>query len=181
MIPRSFSSEGFVLARRNYGETDRILVVYSKDKGKVPLIAKGVRRTGSRKRGHLEIFSKIRFQATSGPGVGIMTEVDTIDDFRKVRKSIKKISLAYYFVEVLGKAVHEGDANIEVYNLVSGFMERLKEASKLRELRLEFVTDLLKTLGYWPKGKCLPFPDEKLEEVLERQIFSERVGKKMIQ
>lgn len=181
MIPHSYSAEGFVLARRNFGEADRILTVYSKEKGKVSLLAKGIRRPGSRKRGHLEMFSKIRFQAATGKGLGIMTEVETVDDFEVIRGSIKKISLAYYFMEVLGKAVHEGEANPELYDLLADSMESLKTAKKLKEHRLEYITNLLKILGYWPKNMKLPLPDEKLEEILERQIYSQRVGKIMLE
>lgn len=180
MIPRSFSSEGFVLARRDFGEADRIIDVYSKEKGKISLIAKGVRRPKSRKRGHLEIFSKVKFQAASGRGMDIMTEVETIDDYGAVRKSMKKISLAYYFMEVAGKITHEGGESAGVYYLLSDSMEELKSALKLKALRIDFVVKLLKLLGFWPKDKDLPFPDEKLEEVLERQIYSKRVGKEML-
>jgi len=62
-----------------------------------------------------------------------------------------------------------------------GSMEKLKTAKKLKELRMEFVVNLLKLLGYWPKDMKLPLPDEKLEEVLERQIYSIRVGKIMLE
>jgi DNA repair protein RecO (recombination protein O) len=181
MIPRSYTSEGIVLRRTNFGEADRLLDVYSEDKGKITLLAKGIRRPSSRKRGHLEIFTRIRFQATSGKGLGIMTEVETIDDYESIRQSIKKISLAYYFMEVLGRVIHEGEENSEVYTLLIGNMEKLKTAKKLKELRLEFVVGLLKLLGFWPKEMKLPLPDEKLEEVLERQIYSKRVGKIMLE
>jgi DNA repair protein RecO (recombination protein O) len=180
MVPHSYVSEGFILARRNFKEADRILDIYSKDKGKTSLIAKGIRRPGSRKRGHLEIFSKIKFQAVSGKGMGIMTEAETIDDYGLLRKSIKKVTLAYYFVEVLSKATHEGEGNAELYNFISDLFEKLKTAIKLKDLRLEFVSQLLKILGYWPKDKKILSPDEKLDEVLERQIYSKRVGKLML-
>lgn len=180
MIPHGFTSEGFVMMRRNFSEADRIIDLYTRDKGKMSIIAKGVRRPGSRKRGHLEIFSKVRFQAVNGKGLGIMTEVETINDYKSIRKSIKKVALAYYFMEVLGKAVHEGEGNTEIYDFLSDKMDELTTAKKLKVLRLEFVTNLLKLLGYWPRDMKLDSPDEKLEEVLERQIYSKRVGKIML-
>lgn len=166
--------------RRNFSEADRIIDLYTRDRGKMSVIAKGVRRPGSRKRGHLEIFSKVRFQAVNGKGLGIMTEVETIDDYKSIRKSIKKVALAYYFMEVLGKAVREGEGNTEIYDFLSDKMDELTTAKKLKVLRLEFVTNLLKLLGYWPRDMKLDSPDEKLEEVLERQIYSQRVGKIML-
>lgn len=180
MIPHSYTSEGFVLSRRDFGEADRLIDIYSKEKGKISLIAKGVRRPKSRKRGHLEIFAKIRFQTTIGAGMGIMTEAETVDDYTEIRSSMKKISLAYYFMEVAGKITHEGGESAGVFYLLSDFMNDLKTATRLKELRVNFVTKLLKQLGFWPKDKDLPFPDEKLEEILERQIHSIRVGKIML-
>ena len=94
MIPRSYVSEGFVLARRNFKEADRILDIYSKDKGKVSLIAKGIRRPLSRKRGHIEVFNQIRLQASVGRGIDILTEAEIINSFPEIRVSLKRVSLS---------------------------------------------------------------------------------------
>jgi hypothetical protein len=76
---------------------------------------------------------------------------------------------------------HEGEENDQIYNLLLDTLEKLKTASMLKKLRLTFVTDLLIATGFWPEGKILDSPDEKLEEVMERQIYSERVGKRVMQ
>lgn len=101
MRPRSYSDEGIVLARRNFGEADRILSIYTKNHGRISVIAKGIRKTTSKKRGHLEIFSYIKFQVADGRGIGILTEVETLNNFEIVRKDLKKVSLAYFFCEVI--------------------------------------------------------------------------------
>ena len=181
MKSHSYTSEGIVLTRRNFGEADRILVLYTKDFGRISLLAKGIRRPKSKKRGHVEVFNKIRFQAVSGRGLDIMTEAEVVDDFKEIRTSLKKISLAYYLTEVIGRITHEGEENIEVYNLLFNSFQKLKSTKMLKKLRLNFVTELLIITGYWPRERVLSLPDEKLEEVIERQIYSERVGKRMIE
>ena len=181
MKPRTYTSEGIVLARRNFGEADRILVLYTKNFGKVSLLAKGIRRPKSRKRGHVEVFNRINFQAVKGRGLDIITEAEVTEDFSEIRKSLKKISLAYYLMEVVGRITHEGEEKTEVYNLLLTSLQKLKSTKMLKKLRLDFIGDLLITLGYWPVGVPLTSPDEKLEEVTERAIYSERVGKRMIQ
>lgn len=181
MKPHSYTSEGIILGRRNFGEADRILWVYSKNHGRVALIAKGVRRPESRKRGHLEIFAKVNFQAAKSRNLDLMTEVDVIDVYPEIRNSLKKISLAYYICEVVGKITHEQEPNIELYDLITENLEILKSAKKLKDLRLKFIRDLLVLTGFWPHDKNLADPDLKLEEVIERQIYSQRVGKRMIQ
>lgn len=179
MIIHSYSSEGIILGRKNFGEADRIISIYSKHFGRLSLLAKGVRRPTSRKRGHIEIFSRINFQATSGKGMDIMTEVDVVDDFPQIRASLKKVSLAYYFCEVIGKITHEGEENIELYNLILENFERLKNAKLLKKLRLNFLTDVLVLLGFWPGDKILQNPDTELERVIEKNVYSVRVGKKV--
>ena len=177
---RTYSDEGIVLARRNFGEADRILSIYSKSHGRISAIAKGIRRTTSKKRGHLEVFSFIKFQMAEGHGIGILTEVETLNGFEKVRKDLKKVSLAYFFTEVIGKITHERERNDGIFELILNYLERLQFETRLKSLRLKFIADLLTITGFWPKGKILLNPDEKLEEVVERSINSIRVGRKVL-
>ena len=177
---RTYSDEGIVLARRNFGEADRILSIYSKNHGRISAIAKGIRRPISRKRGHLEVFSYIRFQIADGKGIGILTEVETLNNFGIIRKDLKKVSLAYYFTEVVGKITHEHGRNEHIFDLVLNYFKRLGKENSLKSLRFNFIEDILVLTGFWPKGKELVSPDEKLEEVVERSINSIRVGKKLL-
>ncbi|HET7099484.1 MAG TPA: DNA repair protein RecO [Patescibacteria group bacterium] len=181
MKPHSYSSDGIVLSRRNFGEADRILTLYTKYYGRVSAIAKGARRPKSRKRGHIEVFNLVKFQAVTGHGIDLMTEAEVVDDFKEIRQSLKKISLAYYFMEVINKITHEGESNTNLFNLILNSLTSLKTAKKLKVLRLDFISKLLILMGYWPHGVLLPNPDEELEKVVERQIYSKRVGKRMIQ
>lgn len=181
MKPHSYTSEGIVLGRRDFGEADRILILYTKNFGRVSLIAKGVRRPRSRKRGHIEVFNLVRFQAVTGRGIDLMTEAEVIDDFKEIRKSLKKVSLAYYFAEVIGRITHEQEPNIGLFNLITRYLDSLKTEKELKKLRENFIGELLVLMGYWPGNVKLNDPDEKLEEVIERQISSVRVGKRMLQ
>ena len=180
MTPRSYSTEGIVLARRNYSEADRILSIFTKDHGRVGVLAKGVRKPSSKKRGHLEIFSHVRFSAIKGRGIDLISEAEIIDNFTQVRANLKKVSLAYYFMEVVGRTTHENETHEEVFRLIIEYLNKLKNEKELKKLRLNFVLELLTTLGFWPKGKPMPNPDAILEEVVEREFSSLRVGKKLV-
>lgn len=177
---RTYSSDGIILSRKNYGEADRILVVLTKNYGKVSLLAKGIRKLQSRKRGHLEIFSQIKFSAVAGKGFDLMTEAGTVSNFAKIRLSLNKVTLAYYFCEVVNKITREGEKQSSVYGLLTTVLERLETAKNLKILRKDFILKLLIDLGYWPKGKNMINHDIELEEVLERKINSLRVGKKVL-
>ncbi len=111
MRPKRYSSEGIVLARRSYSEADRILVVYSRNYGKISFMAKGVRKPKSRKRGSLEIFSHIKFSAARGRNLDIIEEVEIIDSFQTIRKSLKRVAVAYYLMEVVVRVTREDKKN----------------------------------------------------------------------
>ncbi|MDP3918264.1 MAG: DNA repair protein RecO [Candidatus Woesebacteria bacterium] len=178
---RTYSSEGIILSRKNYSEADRILIVLSKHFGKLSLLAKGIRKIKSKKRGHLEIFSRVKFSAVKTNGMGIITEVETINDFNMVRTNLNKVSLAYYFCEVVNKITHEDGHASTVYGLLSTALEQLEQETELKKLRMKFIYDLLTNMGYWPIGKKLIEADIVLDDVIERKINSVRVGKKVLE
>lgn len=181
MKQRNYSTEAIILAIKDYSEADRIIVVYTKDFGKLVLIAKGVRRTKSKKRGHLEIFNHIKFSAVRTKGLDIMVEVDLINSFPKIRKNLKKISVGYYFCEVVGKSIKEGEKHQGFFDFLINYFSSLEKEDNLKLLRAQFIKDLLVSLGYWPKEKDIVNPDKILEVVIERNINSSRVGKRILE
>ena len=181
MNQRIYLDEGIVLARRNYGEADRILSVLCKKNGRLSLLAKGVRKPSSKKRGHIEVFSHIKFQASRTKGIDLITEVDTIRNFKNIRRSLKRASLAYYFMEAIGRSTREGEGHTELFVMTNDYLLRLEKAIALRELKSDFISSLLVTLGFWPKGRILQNPGEKLKEIIDCNLSSERVGKRIFE
>jgi len=180
MSPRSFSTEGIVISRKNYGEADRLLLIFSKHSGKMFLLAKGVRKPKSRKRGHIEIFSRLKYSYTKNDHFILMNEAELVDSYDEIRISLQKTSLAYYFVEIIGKILQEDENQEMLYQILTTYMNMLKTSRKLRDLRLNYIYDVLVNLGYWPDGKEMLNHDKVIEAVLERQINSIRVGKKLL-
>ncbi len=65
---RSFRVEAVVIRHADWGEADRMLTLYTRERGKVRAIAKGARRIKSRKAGHLEPFTRVTLQLAKGRG-----------------------------------------------------------------------------------------------------------------
>ena len=63
-----FETEAVVLRSMRYGEADRILHLYTRNRGRVGAIAKGVRRARSRFGGRLEPFFHVRMELHEGRG-----------------------------------------------------------------------------------------------------------------
>jgi len=178
--PRRYSSDAIILSRKNYGEADRFLTVYSKNFGKLRLLAKGVRRPKSKKRGHIEVFSQLKFSASKGKGIDLITEAETIASFEVIRKDLKKVTVAYFLLETIRRITHDEEKNEELYNHLLETLTLIKKSTNLRKLRYNFIYKTLILLGFWPVGKVMIDPDKVLTEVIERQMFSVRVGKKLL-
>lgn len=179
MRPKRYSSEGIILARKNLGEADRILTVLSKKYGKVSLIGKGIRKLKSKKRGSLEVFSHVSLAAARGRSLDILTEVESVDNFSRIRESLRKTAVAYFFVETVDKLTKDEEKNEILFKLLLEYLKDLETSTALKKLRLEFVEEVLIHLGFWPMGKIMKGHDKVLESVTERKMGSVRVGKKI--
>jgi len=180
----TYKSEGIVLRRINFGEADKIITVYSKRYGKLTLLAKGIRRMTSRKRGNLEVFNQVIFFAAKGKGMDIITETELVESFSSLRGNLHKVACAYQLCEMVDKLTVEESEQDGVFELLS---DNLK---KLNNLSLEnysfflgnFGLNLLKLLGFWPHDKPVPkdfrtslFVEEIIEKELKAKNFLARI------
>lgn len=156
------------------------MIVYSRDFGKITLLGKGIRKPTSRKRGSLEVFSYIKFAGARGKNLDLITEAEIIESFSPIRCDLRKTSLAYFFMEAIGRTTHEGEQNMEVYNLLIDYLGRLRKDKHLKKMRLNFILELLTLQGFWPKDKKMINPDSVLRDVVEREMNSFRVGKRLL-
>ena len=87
---------GFILKRVNFGDSDRYITIFTKNHGKIEVIAKGVRRITSRRASSVELLNLIEFQSVRSRKNYVLTEVKLIDSFEELKKEllhIKKIVL----------------------------------------------------------------------------------------
>jgi hypothetical protein len=81
----------------------------------------------------------------------------------------------------VGKLTREGVKNERLFNLLHENLEKLKTEKSLKNLRENFIKQILILLGFWPRGKPIVNPDRVLEEVTERELSSIRIGKKLVE
>ena len=90
MIPRNYSTEAIVLRTRDNKDADKIITLFTRDFGKQTVIAKGIKKLSSRKRGNLEVFNEVKTSVVNTKGMGIITEVQLLNSFENVRSSLQK-------------------------------------------------------------------------------------------
>ena len=148
---RLYRTEAIVLRRRDQGEADRVLTVFTPGMGKQQLLAKGVRKITSRKAGHVELFTHSQFLVAKARTWGIVTQAETIHAFRPLREDLLRTSYAYYAAELVDRFTQEGDENRRLFELLLAALGWLGEARDLRLLARFFELRLLALVGYRPQ------------------------------
>lgn len=171
---RVYRTEAIVLRRRDLGEADRILSVFSLDRGKLRLVAKGVRRPGSRKAGHLEPFTRVQLLVARGRDLDLITQAEALDPHAALRSDLIRLGHAAYAVELLDRFTVEEGGHRPLYRLLRDTLERLA-AGASPELVLRFYElQLLDRAGFRPELDRCVAGQEKIRA--EDQFFSAEEG-----
>ena len=142
--------EGIVLRTYKLGEADRIVVVLTKARGKVRAVAKGVRKTKSKFGSRLEPMSHCVLQFYEGRELDLVTQAETIDNFRAVREDLDRIGRGVSMLEVADQLAQEGEVNPQLYRMLLGALRTL-ESSASPLVTPAFYWKVLALEGYRPE------------------------------
>ncbi len=148
---RSYATRALVLKRREQGEADRVITVFTPQLGKRTYLARGVRKSASRKAGHLEPFTHVALYLAKGRGWDIITQAETVTSFRQLREDLDRMAHAYYFCELLDAFTQEEDSHPELFDLLFNGFQYLQDSEDLALTARWFELHLLRHSGYQPQ------------------------------
>lgn len=144
---RGIKVEGIILKRRNLGEADRILTVFSLQKGKISVLAKGVRRITSRRSGNVELLNRSLMYLHQAKTFLILTEASTLDTFQKIKEDLTLSTYAYHIIELVDKLTAENQENRILYEHLVEVLKRLEKNPRQIFIRA-FEVKILSVLGF---------------------------------
>lgn len=145
-------TRGIVIKRVSLGEADRILTILTEDRGKIRVVARGIRRPKAKMGGFLETFRFNEYLLAEGRNLDIVTSVSTIDNLQGISINLQGIALAYYIAEITDKLIEE---TLEVNHVFPLVYTSLKAISFGRVpanlIRSFFEINILTLLGFKPE------------------------------
>jgi len=154
---RTYKTEAVVLRSLRYGEADRILHLYTAERGRVGAIAKGVRKTMSRFGGRLEPLSHVELMLHEGGGeLQTVTGAQLIRPHSAVRDQPYRLDVGLIAAEAVLRLLAEPEANERAFGALTRVLDLLDEAppldsrAALDPLVLSFQLKLLWLAGYLP-------------------------------
>lgn len=167
---KAYRLEGVVIRRKNFGEADRILTLFTKTHGKVKVLAKGVRRITSRRGPNIELFNQVEISVHKGKTFDILTEAQVLNTFPQIRKNLDLVGLGFHICEIVDGLCPEHQSHPRVYELILEVLNELDSG-----LVHSFEKNLLTELGYLPKEHKELDTTLFIEKILERRLKTRRI------
>jgi DNA repair protein RecO (recombination protein O) len=149
-------TEAIVLRSIRYGEADRILHLYSRDRGRIGAIAKGARKPKSRFGGRLEPFFRLDLLLHEGRSdLLTVTGVETVDGYPRLRSDGAAIGAGARACDAVLRLLDAAEPNPPAYHLLGRYLELLDapgdpHAASL-EVALSFRLKLALVAGFAPE------------------------------
>jgi DNA repair protein RecO (recombination protein O) len=153
-MPGSFKTEAVVLRSIRYGEADRVLHLYSADRGRVGAMAKGVRRVKSRMGGRLEPLTRVKLVLHQGRGdLCTVTSADTVHAHPALRDHREALDRGLSACDAVLRLFDAAEPNPAGYNLLCNQLAFLNENPHEagRAQSLAFRMKLLLAAGFAPE------------------------------
>ncbi|CAN5700778.1 hypothetical protein BH20ACT14_BH20ACT14_13340 [soil metagenome] len=155
---RTYKTEAVVLRSFRFGEADRVLHLYTLDRGRVGAVAKGVRKTKSRFGARLEPFSHVELLLHQGSGeLHTVTGASLVDSHRAAREDPYRLSVGLIGAEAMLRLYVEEERNARAFGALTRFLGAVDEVlgglrgrAALDPLALAFQLKLLWLSGYVP-------------------------------
>ena len=144
-------TKGVILKEINVGEADKIVTIFSKNKGKITGSAKGARRPKSRFVAGSQLFCYSEFVLFKGKDMYSINSCDVIEPFYEIRNDLVKLTYAAHINEIVIDNVQEEQPSSKVLQLFLNSLYMLAKTEKAPEqIARVFEIRLMAILGYAP-------------------------------
>ncbi len=139
---------GIIYRLYNSGQSDKILHIVDKEGKKVSLLAKGIKKPGSKKAHSIDIGNHIQAKVVEGYNIPLLTEVNLLNEFSKWKQDYQRMIFLQFFCEVIDKFAYEENHHEELFDLFFNVLNSKSEKTLL--LASTFLIKLLNITGHLP-------------------------------
>ena len=174
----SFVTDAINLKSYNLSEADKIMVMYSRDKGLIRGVAKGVKKPKSKLGARMDLLVANKLMLHKGKNLDTISQAEALNTFNATRRNMDKIFYSMYISEVVNNfGVEDDPCSAVIFDLLYEALSTVSEAdSKVRILNavLKFQLKMMRVSGFSLElDKCLCC-GKSIDE--ESMYFSGRLG-----
>jgi len=135
-----------------FAEADKLVTLFSREHGKIRVLAKSARRVPSRLGGRVEPFSYGDFFIAKCKSIDIISQCEVIESFQAVRDDPSALKAGFYFLKLVDAGTVEGQSNPELFDLLLKALIVLKAKKDPRTVELRFEKAFMRLEGIYREG-----------------------------
>lgn len=174
----NFVTDAINLKSYNLSESDKIIVMYSKDKGLIKGVAKGVKKPKSKLGARMDLLVANKLMLYKGRNLDRICQADVLNTFHNTRRDMDKIFYSMYISEVVNNfGVEDDPCSEEIYNLLYKALNAISDAETKEEILvavLKFQLKMMQISGFGIEFETCLCCGEPIGE--ENMYFSSRMG-----
>src|SRR5690625_4237767 len=146
--------EGIILKTQEYGETHKIVTIFTKQYGKISAICRGANKVKSKLSSVTQPFIKGEFLIYLSRGLSTVRQGEMLQSFRQIREDIIKTAYAAYITELSDKLLDTNEPDLNVYNQLSNTLTWVND-------QLDYAIPIIMyELKLFQKGGFAPIVDQ---------------------
>ena len=150
-----FETDAILLRRVEYGDHDLIINFLTRDRGKIPVIAKNAKQSVKRFSGALDLFSAHRIQCAfpkkNRDGMIVLTASQLTQGYANIRYDVMKTAYACYWIEMLSHWLEDGKPQEKLFHLLDRSLLMLHESGMQSQvISLLFQIRFMSISGFAP-------------------------------
>lgn len=177
MSQENRETAAIVLESREHGESDKIITLYTRNRGRITGIAKGANKSKKRFLNKLELFSSLSltYNENKRSTLVFIADAELHSSFIEIRSNIDRYNAATFIREILLIATTEGEGDPEIFTLLHWALQSLDNGKSCLAVCTIFLLRLFERLGYRPylTHCCLCHKPFDLEQ---HYVFSHHSG-----
>lgn len=142
--------EGIVIRSTDYGESNKVITLYTRELGKIGVMARGAKKPNSRLSAITQLFTHGYFLVQKGAGLGSLQQGEMISSMRSIREDIFLTAYSSYIVELTDKSTEDLKTNPYLFELLLQTLHYLNEGYDQDVLMNIFELKILNVLGLHP-------------------------------
>lgn len=131
----------------NLSESDKIIVMYSKDLGLIKGVAKGVKKPKSKLGARMDSLVANKIMLYKGKNLDTICQAEALNTFNKTRQDLDKLVYSSYISEIISIfGVEEDPSSREIYDLFYKALEKISQAEHKKDIMIAVIKFQLKMM-----------------------------------
>lgn len=137
----NFVTDAINLKAYNLSESDKIILMYSRDKGLIRGVAKGVKKPKSKLGARMDLLVANKLMLYKGKNLDTICQAEALNTFNKIRSNMDKIFYSIYLSEVVSNfGVEDDPCSSEVFDLLYQALDSIA----FSETKVQIIVNVLK-------------------------------------